>query len=238
MNWSERAKTYNNLPAQKQKVLVAEMLKLGKVKPGHKVLDVGTGTGIMANALAPLCKSVIAVDTNIGMAYENKWEGNKTFIWNDITRLSFPENYFHRIFGRKVFHQVGDIGRAFSECFRVLKHGGRIVVAQPVPADAGIEHEYKRIFKLKDDRNVYLENDYFRFMMEAGFKNIYSEPYIFKSMSVYEWLNGSAIPIRQQLQILKLHENASDEYKKAYNMRLEEGDCFIDVKFVIMTGEK
>ena len=51
---------------------------------------------------------------------------------------------------------------------------------------------------------------------------------------------GSSTQAFQETQdeIFNMHVALHDKGKEDYNMVLEDGDCFIDMKFVILVGEK
>ena len=75
-------------------------------------------------------------------------------------------------------------------------------------------------------------------MERAGFKNIQDDILWLRKMSVRNWLVNSGLPQSIQGRIFDLHVNAGDYFKKVYNMVEIEGDCLIDMKMVILTGEK
>ena len=52
------------------------------------------------------------------------------------------------------------------------------------------------------------------------------------------WLDNNNIDKHTKEKIFDLHINASDKFKKAYNMETTTNDCLIDVKSVIMVGKK
>lgn len=238
MNWAERARDYNALPAQKDTGLIEAMIRLGEIDKSHLVLDVGTGTGIMADALAPLVDRVIAIDTSREMAAQYKWGGNKFFISHNAENALFADNAFDRIFARKVFHCLANPTKAFRECYRILKKGGRLVLSVPVPQSVTVQKEFDAIFKEKDSRLTLTAPKYAEMMDAVGFKEMRYEPYFLRGMSVSDWMFHSGLPTDKQDKIFAMHVWASDEFKERYNMRIIRGDCLVDVKFAVLVGIK
>ena len=59
-----------------------------------------------------------------------------------------------------------------------------------------------------------------------------------KNFSVKNWIGNCGLSQTKQDQIYNLHLNASEIFKNAYNMKRINGDCYIDVKNLIVVGEK
>lgn len=89
------------------------------------VLDVGTGTGIVARLIAPQVKNVIGIDfapRMIAEANQNR-PPNVIFQEADVHDLPFEQEQFHRVvssFGLNATHPR----KAFAQIYRVLKPGG------------------------------------------------------------------------------------------------------------------
>lgn len=49
----------------------------------------------------------------------------------DLTRLSFVDDSFDLVISQDIFEHIPDFARAFSECRRVLRRGGRLVFSVP-----------------------------------------------------------------------------------------------------------
>ena len=75
-------------------------------------------------------------------------------------------------------------------------------------------------------------------MKQAGFVNIQKKIYWARRSSIKNWLSNSGIPQVNQDQIFQMHVDLDAQGKKDYNMALENDDCLIDMKFVILIGEK
>ncbi|UCG93694.1 MAG: hypothetical protein JSW13_04350, partial [Candidatus Aerophobus sp.] len=87
-------------------------------------------------------------------------------------------------------------------------------------------------------RLIFMEEDLVALMERAGFKNIQVSIIWLRRTSVRNWLTNSALPQSIQDEIFNLHVNAKDYFKRVYNMAEVNGDCFIDMKMAILTGEK
>src|SRR6188768_694051 len=105
---------------------IAALLRLGDV------LDVGSGDGAAAAALAPYCRSLTCVDTNerlIGVARERlARHANVRAQVADAHALPFDDAAFDSVL---VFHTLTyaeNPARVLKECARVLRPGGRLVV--------------------------------------------------------------------------------------------------------------
>jgi len=76
------------------------------------------------------------------------------------------------------------------------------------------------------------------FMHKAGFKNIKETVYWMRRASIKNWLKNSGLDTETQNKITQMHRNLDAQGKKDYNMIEKENDCFIDMKFIILTGRK
>lgn len=237
--WRKRAEHYNELEWANHQLNLDVFVKAGNFKKTDVVLDVGTGTGIIAHTVAPFVKEVIGLDKSQHMLEHSNWHGNMYFIKRDILDPIFKDEVFDKVTARQVFHHIlRGTQEAMNECYRVLKRGGLMVFSDGVPPSPEVKQDYIEIFKLKEKRLTFMEEDLVALMERAGFKNIQSDIIWLRRMSIRNWLVNSGLPQSTQDRIFDLHVNAGDYFKKAYDMVEVDGDCLIDMKMVILTGER
>lgn len=116
---------------------------LGPIHEGEAILDIGCGTGvdsIIAARLVGPSGAVTGIDLvpeMLARASENaRLAGvdNVTFQESSAEQLPFPDNSFDMVISNGVFNLVVDKVKALSEVFRVLKLGGRFLLADQVLA--------------------------------------------------------------------------------------------------------
>jgi len=105
---------------------LAALLDLGDV------LDVGSGDGAAASSLAPYCRSLTCVDSSgkmIEAARErlNRYEHASARV-ADVHDLPFVEGSFDAVLMFHTLTYAQTPERALSECARVLRPGGRLVL--------------------------------------------------------------------------------------------------------------
>ena len=83
-----------------------------------------------------------------------------------------------------------------------------------------------------------MEEDLVALMERAGFANVQVSTVRLKRMSVSNWLTNSGLPQATQDRIFDMHMNASDYFKRVYDLIEADGDCFIDMKMAIVIGVK
>jgi len=105
---------------------LAALLELGDV------LDVGSGDGAAASALAPYCRSLTCVDTSeraIEAARERLAKyPHVTARVADAHELPFPDGSFDAVLAFHTLTYAAQPPRALAECARVLRPGGRLVL--------------------------------------------------------------------------------------------------------------
>ncbi|MGH7764930.1 MAG: class I SAM-dependent methyltransferase [Candidatus Dormibacteraceae bacterium] len=126
-----------------------EVLDLGQPKKGDLVLDVATGTGNTAFALAPYVRRVIGLDLTremLDQARRITAERNITnvdWVLGDAAQLPFPDGTFDLYTVRAAPHHFPDVDRFMDEALRVLKPDRDAILvdcAPPIPA-RGLMHE-------------------------------------------------------------------------------------------------
>lgn len=131
----ELARDYDRISVGRQfqsgKILVQELA----VAPGERVLDVGCGTGLLAEHIADLVGatgSVLGIDPlplRIELA-QAKARPNLEFKVADAYDLSFiPTADFDVVCLNAVFHWLPEKSRPLGEFARVLKSGGRLGIS-------------------------------------------------------------------------------------------------------------
>lgn len=111
-------------------LLVAE----GDLAGGRRVLDIGCGTGRLAVALAERGARVWGVDPSEEMLRQARGGGGRNvgLKLGRAEALPFKDGWFERAVLRTVVHLI-ERPRAFSELARVLRPGGRAVIATFAP---------------------------------------------------------------------------------------------------------
>ncbi len=236
--WKGRAEQYNKLKWVTGKDYLDAIFSAGDFEPHHSVLDIGTGTGIIAKRIAPHVKEVFALDNSEDMAMQSKWQqDNIYFIPKDVREPFFAEGIFDRITARMVFHHILE-GRdvAMGRCYNSLTKGGLMVLSENVPPTPDCYDEFKQIFELKENRIVFTEQELFDLM--CLFRSVRILYYIDKNFSVRNWMDNNNLDEKTKDKIFDLHINGSDKFKEGYNMKITQDDCFIDIKDVILVGKK
>lgn len=114
----------------------AAILTLAGSLAGQSVLDLGCGVGRLTGRLASEGAKVVGVDTSPGMIARAKRDvpAVEFFVMKPGV-LDFPAASFDCIIASFVFQHIGDdevFRRTLTECRRVLRAGGRIVMMEGV----------------------------------------------------------------------------------------------------------
>ena len=102
------------------------------LRPEMSVADIGTGTGFMADGLAPLVQTVHVLDGSAAMlkvARKNlSTFNNIEYHHSDGQALSLPEDSMDVVFANMYLHHAPDPLTAIQEMVHVLKPGGRLMI--------------------------------------------------------------------------------------------------------------
>jgi ubiquinone/menaquinone biosynthesis C-methylase UbiE len=122
-----------------------EVLDLAQPQPTDLALDVATGTGNTALALAPFVRGVIGLDlTREMLAHASRLTqersvSNAEWVLGDASRLPFADDSFELYTVRAAPHHFTDFDGFLSEALRVLKPGGAAALVDCAPPAAARE---------------------------------------------------------------------------------------------------
>ncbi len=138
------AATYTTNPSHAHGEDLQELVQALRPQPHELALDVATGTGHTALALAPLVMTVLGLDLTAAMLAQaqklarEKQVANTVWLTGDAMALPFLDGTFDLVTCRRAFHHFPRPAAALAEMARVLKPGGRLgVVDMTVPAGPG-----------------------------------------------------------------------------------------------------
>jgi ubiquinone/menaquinone biosynthesis C-methylase UbiE len=126
-----------------------EVVELCQPRPEDEALDVATGTGHTALALAPHVRRVVGFDLTPEMLDQarrlsaERGVENVDWILGDAEALPFPAASFDLYTARAAPHHFRRLAKALAEAHRVLRPGGRAVFVDcsPPPEARDLLHE-------------------------------------------------------------------------------------------------
>jgi arsenite methyltransferase len=117
---------------------VANPWQLGRLEPGERVLDLGSGAGtdsLIAAQMVGEQGRVTGIDMTPEMlakaraAAAEMGAANVEFVESEAERLPFPDESFDVVISNGVIDLIPDKDAVFGELFRVLTPGGRLQIA-------------------------------------------------------------------------------------------------------------
>ncbi|MBD3867433.1 MAG: metalloregulator ArsR/SmtB family transcription factor [Acidobacteria bacterium] len=143
----------------------------GLLDPDWVVGDLGCGTGLMAEAVAPFVKQVHAVDDSEAMlvAAEKRIgpRNNIRLYQAALESLPLSDNSLDAAIMILVLHHLPDPDAALAEVRRAVKPGGRILIVDMVPHErAEFEENMGHVWL------GFAESDVVRRAREAGFERV------------------------------------------------------------------
>jgi len=236
--WAIRAKRYNGLKWVNSDNLLQALLEFSKISKSDEVLDAGCGTGVVANAVASIkVKKVVAIDKSEDMLKSGKFHKDVITRCCDIEEVTT----FDKIIARMVFHHLKDVRKALRNLYNITNPGGWVIIQEGgvLPSkDKKVRKWYADMMALKEKRHNFTEEELKGHFKAVGFKNISTWLVIDDEFSINNWLKNSGQSKALQNKIYKLHLNAPQYVKDAYNMRMVDDEIFIDSRVLFIKGQK
>jgi ubiquinone/menaquinone biosynthesis C-methylase UbiE len=127
------APSYDSWAGGQHERVAVRLADVAAPQKGEQVLDVGTGTGLVAHLVAPRVSpgSVIGIDLSDNMLAlaRSKKSRNVQFLGMAAERLIFKPETFDLVTMGEALAYVSDPTDALSEAHRVLRTGGRLAVS-------------------------------------------------------------------------------------------------------------
>ena len=100
------------------------------ITPGMRVLEVGSGLGILAAAVAKAGAEVVGVERSPEQIAAAARAPNVTFVQGDAHELDFPDASFDLVYARYVLEHVSGPERVLREMWRVARPGARVIACE------------------------------------------------------------------------------------------------------------
>jgi ubiquinone/menaquinone biosynthesis C-methylase UbiE len=176
--FGERAASYTKSPAHTDPQVLARVVELARPQKDWAALDIATGSGHTAFALASHVASVVGMDITMEMLREaenlkaERSVENVVFRNGDVHRLPFADGVFQLVTCRRAAHHFSNIALALQEIRRVLAPAGRVVIDdRSVPEDDFIDQCMNLLDTYHDESHVreYRPSEWRRMLEDAGF---------------------------------------------------------------------
>ena len=228
--FGRRASWYVVSSVHQQSEGLDALVRFAAPLPEHRALDIATGTGFTALALAPRCRTVIGVDLTLGMVREarrlaeQRRVSNLSLCLGDAEALPFQSNTFDIVACRHAAHHFADLARGLQEMTRVVKVGGRVVLedtcAPEAPALASQMNEWER--RRDPSHRENRPPSRLRQMLETAGLRIEADASGLVQQTFRDWTQRAGVPQPEADALRAGFLGASPEARAAFRIRLED----------------
>lgn len=206
------------------------LTEIAKANKGEHLLDIATGGGHVANAMAPLYENVVALDLTKEMLEEargfivNNGHTNVSFIQGDAESLSFQNGTFDTISCRIAPHHFPHVNRFVNEVHRTLKKKGLFLLVDNVAPELDeYDQFYNYIEKKRDSSHhrAYKKTEWVSLLEHEGFR---IESFtIFKKEFIFEvWCNMMNLPGKEKAELNDYIISCSANVRKYFSVNVTD----------------
>lgn len=237
---SEFEKSFNeekfyNKQTRDDKHLELILSKL-EICDGMKILDLGTGSGYLAFAIAEMNPNVevIGLDVveqtllrNEGRVQSEGLKNIKFFSYNGV-EFPFYNGEFDYVVTRYALHHFPEINMTFREISRVLKNNGKLIISDPTPNEDDTDKFVDEFMKMKPDGHIrfYSLNEFVKLAERAQLRFISNQ---YTEIRFPRQNANTYVPM-----LVRHDENVIDNYK----IKIEKDEIYITEKVLNVLFEK
>lgn len=217
------------------------IIKFLQITEEMKILDLGTGTGYLAFAIAEKYpqSEITGLDIVESTLDENsrraaqKGVKNISFKSYDGIKFPFADSSFDMVVSRYALHHFPAIGNTFQEISRVLKNTGTLFLSDPAPNDTDEQRFIDAYMQMKKDGHIrfYTKDEWQVIGKKAGLLYIKD----FETSIRFPRKRDTAIEFND------IVNQFDDEVIKGYELQIEKDEIWITEKvnnLVFRKGKK
>lgn len=249
------AEAYGTSLVHADATALRRVVELAQPKAGDAALDIATGAGHTALALAPHVARVIAYDLTREMLRETRRNATARGLTNVYTqrgpaeKLPFRDASFDIITARQAPHHFADIRAAVREMARVAKPGARVVIVDSTAppgheTQPDLATQWNRIEQLRDPSHVrnYSPSEWRAMIEDAGLRVVAQETsYATENggpMNFDAWTQRIKTPPEAVAELQRLFRGASPALAKGLRVEIIDGAIFFCVPVVTIAATK
>ena len=209
---------------------IRRLIELAKISPEMTVLDVATGAGYTAFAIARTGARVIASDPTHEMLLatrqgwtERKLPGSATVVENWAEALPFADRSLDAVVAHRAPHQFADADAWAAEAARILKPGGVFGLSDQSPPD-GWEDWHNELERWRDHTHERARSPReWRAVMEGAGFTIQDSDVVFQEHDVTDWLDRVDCPPDRRERALSMLRDIPPKIHDIYRPQTFEG---------------
>lgn len=243
--WSKLGDNYAASNVHKFGPSLAKLIVLARPNEHDICLDIGTGAGHTAAALAQGAKKVYGLDPSEGMrkaAQESYGHlTNLEFVPGSSEATGFPENTFDIVTARHTLHHHPSMPRTLAEIRRVLKPNGRLVIVDEITPNEIVNDWYHRLEITRDPTHLraYYIDEWKAFIKDAGLTWVLGDTDTVYRLDVEGWIGRMKPSLEQAEHVRQLFREASLEAQTMFNIVYKDNNAVtFDMPMLVMLGVK
>lgn len=222
------------------------LVEAAKLTGQECVVDLATGAGHTAFALAPYAQEVIAIDITKPMLEtarqlaQERHITNIRFLKADVLALPLPDASVECIACRYAAHHFSSLPQAIKEWMRVLKPGGRLIISDTIaPEEPELDAFANEIELLRDSSHIrnHRISEWLLLLQEVGFEASLQKRWDI-TMDMQSWTQRMKTSAENVAQLKRLFTEAPAQVKECFHIEQYDDNLSFSLPVALLTGIK
>ena len=244
--FTRQSKTMTQSSAFTDEQVLERIIRAASPSKENWVLDIGSGPGIVATALAEYSKSVTAFDITPSMIEAAKKRSSELGIENiefkvgRAENLPFEEDSFDIVVTRLTTHHFPEPELVLKEIRRVVKPGGRVVFADITSSENPEESELHNALEiLRDPSHVRMLplSELRQAILSSGLRIIEEDVWVMER-EFGEWIRITNAPEREKPLFVIMAGLAKAGVKTGVDLSFTDGEVRFNHTWSLILAEK